>query len=132
MRAAITALAASSLLAACSPMKDLPQAQAGIAAFHKSLNAADFAGIYAGASKDMKSTATPDAVNQLLTSVHTNLGNFQSGNMISWKDNVENGDHFVSITYASKFDRGSANEDFIYRLDNSGASLAGYHITSKP
>jgi hypothetical protein len=37
---------------------------------------------------------------------------------------------FVRLGYATKFDADAATEEFVFRIDNEGVRLAGYHINS--
>lgn len=130
MHRGLIGLLAALVLAACSPTKDIAQADTAIADFHKHMNAADFDGIYAGASPDMKQSTTPDALDKLLEAVHRKLGDFRSGSTSRWNDNVATGGHFLTIAYAAKYEKGDAEETFVFRLDGDRASLSGYHVSS--
>lgn len=130
MRGWIAALLAAGMLAACSPMQDISGADAQIAAFHKALNAQDFATIYAQSAPEMKAATTPDAHTKLMSAIHRKLGNFQSGADTSWNDNVATGGHFLTIGYAAKYDRGTATETFVYGIDGARALLVSYNVNS--
>jgi hypothetical protein len=125
-----TAAAALSLLSACSPSSDVPLAQAGVASFHQQLNGQRFDAIYAGSGKDFKGATTQADFVQLLAAIHRKLGNFQSGASGSWNDSALTSGHFVTLSYSAKYERGSADETFIYRIDAGRALLAGYHVNS--
>jgi hypothetical protein len=116
---------------ACSPLQDTRSADAGIADFHQKLDTEDFAGIYAAASPAMKAAMTQDALVRILTFVHQRLGPFRSGHDVGWNDNVNTGGHFLSISYAAKYDRGVAAESFVYRIDGGCAQLVSFNISSQ-
>jgi hypothetical protein len=117
-------------LASCSVGQDLPAANAAVGAFHQKLNAGDFAGIYDAASPDLKNLSSQADFTQLLSAVHRKLGNYQSGSAGSWNDNVNTTGHFISLTFSAKYERGSADESFVYRVDGAKLALAGYHVSS--
>jgi hypothetical protein len=118
------------MVAGCSAGNDVPVAQQAITIFHHQLDAGQFAAIYNGSSADMKSASGGGDLTQLLAAVHRKLGAFQSGSAIGWNDNYGTGGHFVTINYSAKYARGDASENFVYRLSNDKAALAGYHIAS--
>ena len=124
-------VAMSSLgLAACSPTADLVQTDGAVAGFHNALNAGRFDPIYDGAAQDLKAAATRDKLNGLLTAVHRKLGAFKSGSRVGWNDNVTTGGHYVTVNYAANYERGHANEEFVFRISDGKAALAGYHVNS--
>jgi hypothetical protein len=120
----------TSALSACSVGTDLPLAQAAIVTFHQHLNAGDYASIYVNSSVDMKTASTQVDLVKLLDAIHRKLGAYQSGTTTNWRDNLTTGGHFVSIMVTAKYDNGSADEAFDYRIDGNKALLAGYHVTS--
>lgn len=117
-------------LAACSVDGDLASGDAAIAAFHAQLDRGQFAEIYNGASPDMKAvTNGPDLV-RLLALVHTRLGGFRSGARVGWNDSRMASGHFLTLTYRAAYEKGPAEENFVYRVDGGRPVLAGYHIDS--
>ncbi len=129
MRKIVAALALT-FLAGCTAGRDVPSAEAGIAAFHHQLDAQAFDAIYAGSAPDMKTGTSQASFVQLLSAIHRKLGSFQSGSAAGWNDNVTTSGHFVTVTYAAKYAGGAADETFVYRLDGDHAVLAGYHVNS--
>ncbi len=130
MRKTVALLSAMSALAGCSLGQDLPAANAAVGVFHQKLNAQDFAAMYAAASPDLRNSWNYSDFVQLLSAIHRKLGNFQSGGARTWNDNVNTSGHFVSIAFSAKYERGAADESFVYRIDGAKAALAGYHISS--
>jgi hypothetical protein len=130
MRGYLAALMLAVLVAACSPGSDLPVAENAVATFHQELNAGAFDTIYSNSSADMKRISSEPDMLKLYDAVHRKLGDFQSGSQTGWNDNVSTGGHFVTLVYASKYQRGAATENFVYRIDGDRAALAGYHVAS--
>jgi hypothetical protein len=117
-------------VSSCSPGADLPAADRTIAAFHTALNAGQFARIYATSSADMKAATTGEKFTSLLAAVHRKLGAFKSGSRTSWNDSVTTNGHYVTISYAAKYERGEAVENFVLAIADGKSSLAGYHVNS--
>ncbi len=117
-------------LAGCSAGEDVPLANKAIDRFHTALNAGQFDPIYAGSAKDMKDTTPQPRLVALLAAVHRKLGTFRSGNSVGWNDNVNPAGHFVTINYQAKYEHGPAAENFVYRIENGRATLAGYHVNA--
>lgn len=130
MRKRVALLVAIGGLAGCSVGQDLPAANAEIGAFHRQLNAQNLPAMYAAASPELRSAWKYDDFAQLLSAVHRKLGNFQSGSTRVWNDNVNTSGHFITLAYIAKFERGAADESFVYRIDGAKVALAGYHISS--
>jgi hypothetical protein len=130
MRRTVAALAIAGALAGCSVGHDLPAVNAAVGVFHQELNAQDFDKIYSDAGPDFKNPTSPPDYTQLLSPIHRKHGNFVSGAPGGWNDNVNTSGHFVTLGFSAKYERGAAEENFVYRIDNGKALLAGYHISS--
>jgi len=130
MRKRLAGIGGLALLAGCSVGNDLPRADAGVADFHRELNAGQFQAIYNNASADMKGASTPDSMVKLFDAIHRKLGGFQSGARASWNDTINTSGHFVTINYSATYTAGPADENFVFRIEGDRALLAGYHINS--
>jgi hypothetical protein len=126
----VAAAAMLSLLGGCSVANDLPTAQDAVTRFHQRLNAGDFAGIYASSGPDMKKASSQADMVQLFDAVHRKLGNFQSGKVTGWRENATMSGTFVTLGYASQYDRSQVTETFGWRIDKGHALLASYFINS--
>jgi hypothetical protein len=120
-----------SVLSACSPGADTQAAEKSIASFHADLNAGNFDKIYDGSGPDLKAVANKDKFTKILNAVHTKLGVFKDGKSVGWNDNVTTGGHFVTINYKADYNKGSADENFVFRVEETGSSLVGYHVNSE-
>lgn len=130
MRKLLAGLACLGVLAACAPGADLPLGEASIVSFHQKLNAQDFDGIYAATSPEFKGASSRADFVPVLAAIHRKLGAFQSGSSAGWNDSMMTSGHMLTINYSSKYERGSANEAFLFHIEGDKAVLAGYHVTS--
>ena len=123
-------VAAALALSACSIGKDIPAAEAAAVSFHQLLDAGKFADTWQNAAPDLRAAASKDQWLQLLDAVHRKLGKFRSTKTLGWNDNFNNGRHFILLNQEAQYERGVAQEQFVYRIDGGKAALAGYHVNS--
>ena len=123
-------LAALTVIAGCNPAADTKAAEQGVTAFHASLNAGRFDEIYTRTDADFKAISTQQDFTKLLDVIHRKLGNFKSGTTVGWNVNVNNGEHYVTLNRKADYERGPADEQFIFKLDGDKPLLVGYHINS--
>ncbi|MEA3039586.1 MAG: hypothetical protein QOE79_2099 [Sphingomonadales bacterium] len=131
MRRAPFLVAALAGLAACSPGSDVPAAERGVAAFHATLDAGRYGAIYSASSEEMRRTTSAEDFTRLLEAVHGRLGRFRAGTTRSWNDSRTTSGRFVTIDYTATYERGAADENFVFRIDDGRAALAGYHVDSR-
>jgi Protein of unknown function (DUF3887) len=130
MRRAFTVIAGALALCACSIGESIPKAESAITDFHKKIDAAQFDAIYQGASGDMKNSTTQKSLVDLLSAVGRKLGKFQSGKTVGWNESRNTNGHFVTLNYSATYERGTADENFVYRINGDRVLLAGYHVNS--
>jgi len=123
-------IAAVLALGGCSFGKDVPVAEKAVDAFHAQLDAGQFDAIYTAASADLKARAKQADMVALLSAVHRKLGSFRSGKTQGWNDNIDTAGHMITLSYSATYQNGTADEQFVYRLDGGQARLAGYHVNS--
>lgn len=127
MRFAIV-LAAAAALAGCSMGQDMSATDSAVADFYAKLNNGQFAAITAAAGPEIKNGSAD--FTQLVEGVHKKLGIFRSTSRQGFNDNINNGDHTFTASYASVYSSGPATENFIYRLNSGKPVLIGYHVES--
>ena len=123
-------LTASAALASCSPGADTKAAENGISSFHSDLNAGNFDRIYNESGSELKTAATKDKFSLILNAVHSKLGKFKNGKSVGWNDNVTTNGHFVTMNYEANYEKGTASENFVFKVSGSAADLVGYHVNS--
>jgi hypothetical protein len=129
MKRLVILLAGLALLG-CSPAADTKAAEDGVTAFHRMMDAGQYAAIYDASAPDMKSAISRVDFVKLLTALHAKLGSFNFGKTTNWNDNANTGGHHVTLTREAQFERGPGTEEFVFRIENGHAVLAGYHVNS--
>jgi len=119
------------LVSACSPGSDVPVATAAADSFHQQFNAGAFDAIYANSDRLMKNAGPAKGFVELLSGIHSKLGDFKSAETPGWNDQVTTNGHFVTLIYQSKYALGAAEENFTFRIDGGHATLVGYHISGQ-
>jgi hypothetical protein len=128
--ARIAAAAAGLSLAACSFGQPKDRAEAAVVEFHQMMDAGRFHEIYAGASDDLRRTATEAEFSNTLQLIHDRLGSVRQTTESDWRIEFSGGSDMVQIHYATQFASGRGDEEFIYRVSGGAAQLAGYHVRS--
>lgn len=123
----IFAVATMVALSGCSAGEDTTTAKAEVAKFRMQVAAGQFAEIYKGSSDDIRKSVTEEKFVELIGGFHGAIGKFQSAPEPGWKYDTDttNGQR-VTLDYDSVFERGKAHEQFIYRIIDGKAVLAGY------
>ena len=67
---------------------------------------------------------------RLLDAVHHKLGNYKNCASQGWKTNSFGGDTSVELHYKTTFAEGTADEDFVYTVSGTRATLHSYRINS--
>ena len=127
MRFAILLVGAAALTG-CSMGQDMSVTDAAVADFHAKLNNGQFAAIAAAAGPEMKNGGVDFPV--FVEKIHAKLGTFRSTARQGFNDNINNGDHTFTASYASVYSSGPASENFVYRLNSGKPVLIGYHVES--
>jgi hypothetical protein len=122
------ALAAT--LSACSGSADVASAKLAVTRFHQLLDSGRFTEIFEGSSDDLKKESTQADFVALLEAVHRKLGNTKSASDQTWNISYRTSGAFVTLTYSTVYAEGEAAEQFVYRIQDGSASLAGYHISA--
>jgi hypothetical protein len=123
-------LALALLLGACSGGASTEAAEKGVVSFHRDLDAGKYVEIYDASASDMKSTISREDFAKLLDAFHRKLGPFKSGKTVSWNVNFATGGNYVTLQREAQFGRGPGTEEFVFRVVNDHAILAGYHVNS--
>jgi len=128
MRFAILSVTAAVALGGCSMGQDMSATDSAVADFHAKLNNGQFAAIAAAAGPEMKNGGIDFPA--FIEKIHTKLGTFRSATRQGFNDNINNGDHTFTASYASVYSTGPASENFVYRLNGGKPVLIGYHVES--
>jgi len=118
------------VLMGCSVSQDMASTKDEIPKFHAALDAEKFDDIITNATADLNPATNDGTFRKILEAIHKKLGKFKSSTPVGWNDNATTGGHFVTIAVKSIYERGAADENFVFRLQDKSAKLAGYHINS--
>lgn len=122
--------AAALALSACSLGKDIPAAAAAATHFHQQLDAGKFAETWQDAAPDLRGATPRDKWLALLDAVHRKLGKFRSAKTVGTNDNINTSAHFIVLNQQAQYEHGAAQEEFVFRITDGKAALAGYHVNS--
>jgi hypothetical protein len=126
--AAIAVTATVLMISGCAGPSSVQDARGQVDAFHALLDKGDFDSIWNDATQDIKATTSKESFTGLLTAVHARMGTAKETKQVGWKVNTDTAGTFASVTMQTSFERGSAQEEFIYRKTDAGYKLAGYQI----
>ena len=117
-------------MAGCSMSKDSEIAEKKIPEFHSLLDSGRFKDIYAASADDLKKASKEDEFVALLEAVSRKLGKVRTTERMTWNVNYHTSGTFVTLAYKTAYAEGDASEQFVYRIIDGQAKLAGYHINS--
>ena len=98
--------------------------------FHDRFNAGEFDKIYDTADADFQGAMARADFLKFMETVHRKLGNYKTCDSQSWQSNTFNSDTSVGLRYKTKFEKGAGDEDFVFRVSGTRATLRSYHINS--
>ena len=123
------AVAALSLLAdGCAKSRET--AEAATRTFRRRAASGEFASIYKDAAPEFQKATTEVDFAKLMEGIGRKVGAWQSSKPPGWKVFSGMGGRTVTLGYASQFEKGAGNEEFIWRIEGESAILVGYHINS--
>ena len=120
-------LAAALAAGGCSAGADKSKATAAVAEFRQRADAGRFAEIWRAGAAELKASTSEAELVRVLGGLHAHYGAFRSASETNWHWNSSNGNVQVTLEYASAFERGRANERFVYRIGDGAALLMGYN-----
>ena len=124
----VMVLAAALAATGCSMGQDMTTTDAAVADFHAKMNGGQFKAITDASGPEIKNGGGD--FTGLVEKLHAKLGAFKSTSRTGFSDNVNNGDHTFTASYASIYSSGPATENFVYRLHGGKPVLIGYHVES--
>jgi hypothetical protein len=130
MAAALIAVVGIIVLGTCGRgiYRDYQIARSAADRFHQRLDRAGYESIYNETTATFRSSGSHDDAIRFLKNVHEKMGN--SGAMIAagFHINWQNGDMLVDEVFQTHFAQGSAQEGFIWLIDNGEPLLQTYRV----
>ena len=109
--------------------RDYRVSSAAVELFHHRLDSADFDTIYSDASDGFRSFGTKADQIKFLEATHQKLGNSGKTSPLGFHVNWRNSQLFVDQVYSTQFAQGTAQESFVWVMENGKPRLYGYHIS---
>lgn len=123
----MSVIASALLVAACG---GTDEAKHGVAEFRSRAAQKSYGEIYRTAGAELRKGATEEQFERFMTTLDRRLGTWQSTAEPAWNVTRGTGGHLVRLTYQSQFAKGAASEQFVWRMENGGPALLGYHVNS--
>lgn len=102
-----------------------------VAEFHRNMNAGKFDDIYNQSDAAFRQSSTKEDLLKFLAAVHNKLGTAGSTSRAGINVNTNTNGTFVTVTYTTQYDKGTAAETFTWRKGVTGdLKLVGYDIRS--
>ncbi len=105
-------------------------AKRGVEEFRSRAAQRSYAEIYRAGAAELRQGTTEEQFERFMTAVDRKLGAWQSAEEPAWNVIRGTAGHLVRLTYQSQFERGGANEQFLWRVEHGEAILLGYHVNS--
>ncbi len=113
-------------------MKGGQASDTAVAEFHRHLNAGQFDAIYDASNRAFQQSGDRQELLKFFAAIHTKLGNAGTANRKVINVNTTTSGTFVTVSYETAFEKGSAIETFTWRKSITGElTLVGYNINSK-
>lgn len=123
-------VAAAVVLGGCALSGDVSAATKGVDGFHQQLNTGHYEQLYAAAAPAFKATTSEAKFDALLDMIQRKLGRFRSDKVTGWHVNATTGGTFTSLAVTSTYADGQAQEQFVFLMNGSRASLINFQINS--
>lgn len=116
--------------AACNPAKNIESGEAAVRTFHQQYNQQQFDALYAGSSQTLKESTPQPEFTRFITAVRRKLGAEVSAKRTGWNVQANTSGSFVTLTYDTKFEKGTGAETFRIRISGGKGQVEGYNVNS--
>jgi len=117
-------------LAGCSAKADIAAAERAVEEFRGLMAESHYATIYSGSAPELQQTAPEADFEKFLDAVNRKLGKVSSVEENGWNVAMLTTGTIVTLNYKTRYERGDASEQFVYRLQEDKAVLVSYAINS--
>jgi hypothetical protein len=104
---------------------------AGVEHFHSQLDSESFTEILTESDAAFQRSASRDEILKFLAGVHSKLGTSITYNRANVLVNATTNGTFITVTYQTVFEKGTAKEVFTWKKTENDLKLVGYHVESR-
>ena len=130
LKPALALLTAAALVGCGNVVRDKETAAKAMDQFHARYNAGEYDKIYDTAGTDFQDSNIRTDFLKRLDAAHRQLGPYKTCDSQGWKTNSLGGDTRVELRYRTTFANGQADEEFVYGVSGTRATLRRYRIQS--
>jgi len=130
---ALAAMSAIVLVTACSGPASVKQARQNVNVFHAHYNNGENQAIWDSGSADLSRNTTQAELFGALDTIRSQYGKVVSTEQQGWRVNHHGGSSFSRLDMKTKFEKGTAYEQFTFRNVEGGKQLlAGWSLSDDP
>ena len=126
--AAVVVVAIPLIASSCGRAREA--AEAASQEFRTRITRGAYGEIVRSATPEFQHVTTEVDFAAAMEGVKARLGVWQSSEEPTWKVLAGTGGQTVTLVYNSQFERGTATEEFVWRVRQGRPQLAGYHVKS--
>jgi hypothetical protein len=126
----LLAIVTVSIVAGCGFTKGKEVATKAVDKFHQQFNDSKFTEIYSATTPAFKTAGKEADFMKFIQAVRRKLGAFKSSTSSGWSANATTSGTFMTLTFKSDFEQGSAVETFTFVVSGASATLQGYNVNS--
>jgi len=126
--AAVIVVAIPLIASSCGRAREA--AEAASQEFRTRITRGAYGEIVRSATPEFQNVTTEGDFAAAMEGVKARLGVWQSSEEPTWKVLAGAGGQTVTLVYDSQFERGTATEEFVWRVRQGRPQLAGYHVKS--
>jgi hypothetical protein len=113
-----------------STYRDYQIASAAADRFHQQLNAGDYDQIYENATEEFRRSGKREDLNHLFDNIRNKMGRAGRPSAIGFHVNWRNGVLWVDQAFNTQFEKGKAQEYFVWKIQQDQPHLYNYRIDS--
>ena len=98
--------------------------------FHQQLNAGNYSQIYGDATEEFRRSASREDLNKFFDKIRDKMGAAGKPSAAGFHVNWRNGVVWVDQTYNTQFERGQAQEVFVWKIEQNQPRLYRYRVDS--
>lgn len=130
MRGLLALLVVAALVLSACDDADRAIADESVQTFHRQYDASDFHAIYVATAEQFRNRTPEEDWSRSLTAVHQKAGVIVATRQASWRVDSSTAGTTVALVYTTTFEKLSAVESFVWRMQSGKAQLTAYRIES--